>query len=291
MGERWLQGLDGGLLEPEDDWGTDPWLDGMPPRGGRSGGSRDLGTVTEVVLIDGHVVDSVSRPVSGSGYECAALELAHPHDRAPEPPRIERVLVREEPQEQMLHWLERVVGGPEALAALDDDPLPLGEPLELDALPLGSRDLARAVDEHLDLVEPAPIVAGQLVTAYRRLLATAAHAGMLHLWRDVAPDRLAATIVHTVVKANALTGTGAPFSYATFVRGLGVGTAPSARSRSLALLVGGSQWPHGRSPSGAPGVYVLGDVRFLVSRFRNELITYRDLAHTARAALGEAATG
>lgn len=290
MGERWLYGVDGGLLEPDDEWVRDPWVDGVPPsrEAGRAGGG--LGTVTEVVLIDGHVVDSVSRPVSGSGYECAALELAHQRESAP-PPRVERVLVREEPQEQMLHWLERVVGSADALDALDDDPLPLGEPLELDHLPLGSRDLAAAVDEHLDLLEPAPILAGQLLTAYRRLLATAAHEGMLHLWREVPPAKVTATIVHTVVKANALTGTHAPFSYGTFVRGLGEGTAPSVRSRNLALLVGGSQWPHGRSPSEAPGVYVLGDPGLLVSRFRNELITYRDLARTARAALGEAATG
>ncbi|WEV77862.1 hypothetical protein O9K63_14900 [Janibacter cremeus] len=290
MGERWLYGVDGGLLEPDDEWGRDPWLDGVPPSRDAGRVPDGLGTVTEVVLIDGHVVDSVTRPVSGSGYECAALELAHLREPAP-PPRVERVIVREEPQEQMLHWLERVVGSKEALDTLDDDPLPLGEPLEPDLLPLGSRDLACAVDEHLDLLEPAPILSGQLITAYRRLLATAAHAGMLHLWRDFPPTKVTATIVHTVVKANALTGTGAPFSYGTFVRGLGEGTAPSARSRSLALLVGGSQWPHGRSPSEAPGVYVLGDTGLLVSRFRNELITYRDLARTAEAALGQVAAG
>ncbi|WP_338750290.1 hypothetical protein [Janibacter alittae] len=290
MGERWLYGVDGGLLEPEDAWGRDPWLDGAPPSRDTGRAPGDLGTLTEVVLVDGHVVDSVSRPVSGSGYECAAMELAHLRPPPPQP-RVERVIVREEPQEQMLHWLARVVGGVAALEVLDDDPLPLGERLELDLLPLGSRDLAGAVDEHLDGLEPAPILAGQLLTAYRRLLATAAHEGMLHLWRDVPPARVAATIVHTVVKANSLTGTVAPFSYRTFVRGLGEGSAPSVRSRNLALLIGGSQWPHGRSPSEAPGVYVLGDVRFLVSRFRHDLITYRDLARTAEASRGDAPTG
>ncbi|NYF97769.1 hypothetical protein [Janibacter cremeus] len=290
MGERWLYGVDGGLLEPEDEWGRDPWLDGVPTSRdvGRAAGAP--GTLTEIVLIDGHVVDSVSRPVSGSGYECAALEVAHLREPVP-PPRVERVIVREEPQEEMLHWLERVVGGAEVLAVLDDDPLPLAEPLELDLLPLGSRDLASAVDEHLDLVDPAPILAGQLLTAYRRLLATAAHEGMLHLWRDVPPERTAAAIIHCVIKANALSGAGAPFGVATFLRGLGVGSPPTSRSRSLALVIGGTQWPHGRSPSQAPEVYVLGDTGLLVSRFRNELITYRDLAHTARAALGGVATG
>lgn len=285
MGERWLYGVDGGLLDQPEEYVGDPWIDGLSPRarGGADRGAGGLGMLTEVVLIDGQVVDSVSRPVSGSGYECAALELAGRRPAEPEP-RVERVVVREEPQEQMLHWLERVVGGPGELAVLDDDPLPLGEPLDLTRLPLSARELAQKVDEHFDLVEPPPILAGQLLTAYRRLLTAAAEQGLLHLWRDVPPEKVAATIIHGIVKANALTGAGAPFSYGAFVRGLGEPTAPSARSRSLALLVGGSQWPHGRSPSNAPGVYVLGDVRFLVSRFRNELLTYRDLARRAEAA-------
>lgn len=286
MGERWLYGVDGGLLESDEGiLPPDPWETGVPP--GVSRRAEGLGTLTEVVLINGQVVDSISRPVSGSGYECAALELQH---LAPEP-RIERVVVREEPQEQMLHWLERVVGGAEALEQLDDDPLPLGESLDPAALPLSSRDLAALVDAHLDLLEPPPIVAGQLVTAYRRLLATAAHEGLLRHWRDVAPAKVAATIVHCVVRANALTGAGAPFAFHNYVRGLGETSAPTNRSGTLARVIGGDQWPHGRSPSGAPGVHVLGDTRYLVSRFRNQLIAYRDLARTAQSASADVVAG
>lgn len=275
MAERWLYGVDGGRQGSLPPWEADPWEDGIAPP------SSDLGSLTEIVVIDGQVVDTRRRPVSGSGYECAALELDHL--RGPVQPRVERVVVREEPQEAMMHWLQRVVGGQAPLAGLDDHPLPLSEPLALDQLPAGSRERAGIIDEHLDLVGTPAMVGEELLTAYRRLIVQAAHAGMLHLWREVPPERVTAAIIHCVVKANALTGAGAPFRVADFTRGLGVPGAPTSRSRSLALAVGGSQWPHGRSPVEAPEVYVLGDVGLLVSRFRNELVTYRDLARAAEA--------
>lgn len=276
MAERWLYGVDGGLQGSLPPWETDPWMDGIAPP------SSDLGSLTEIVVIDGQVVDSRRRPVSGSGYECAALELDHL--RGPVQPRVERVIVREEPSEAMLHWLQRVVGGEGPLAALHDRPLPACEPLELDRLPASTRDRARTIDEHLELVGTPTVVGGELLTAYRRLLVEAAFAGVLHLWREVPPERVAAATIHCVVKANALTGAGAPFRVIDFTSGLGVPGTPTSRSSSLARAVGGTQWPHGRSPVAAPDVYVLGDAELLVSRFRNELLTYRDLARAAEAA-------
>lgn len=281
MAERWLYGVDGGLQGSLPPWETDPWTDGISPP------SRDHGTLTEIVLIDGQVVDSRRRPVSGSGYECAALELEYSHPQTQ--PRVERVIVREDPSEAMVHWLQRVVGGEGPLAALHDDPLPASEPLEVDRLPASARDLACTLDEHLELVGTPTVVGGELLTAYRRLLVEASHAGILHLWREVAPERITAAIIHCVVKANALTGSGAPFRVGDFTRGLGVPHVPTARSSSLARAVGGSQWPHGRSPVHAPDVYVLGDADLLVSRFRNELLTYRDLALAAAKAAAESA--
>ena len=278
MAERWLYGVDGGLQGALPPWEGDPWVDGVAPP------SADLGNLTEVVLIDGQVVDSRCRPVSGSGYECAALELGHP--REPTQPRVERVIVREEPQEAMVHWLERVVGGRGSLAALDGRPLPSREPLELDRLPASVREQAGVIDEHLELGGTDTVLGAELVTAYRRLLVEAGCAGVLHLWQAVPPDRAAAAIIHCAVKANALTGTGAPFRVIDFIRGLGVTSVPTDRSCRLARAVGGTQWPHGRSPVEAPDVYVLGDAGLLVSRFRNELLTYRELARRAEIASG-----
>lgn len=278
MTERWLYGVDGGLQGSLPPWEADLWDDGIAPP------SRGYGSLTELVLINGEVVDSRSRPVAGSGYECAALELEHRHE--PVPPRVERVVVREEPQEAMIHWLQRVVGGAGPLDQLDDRPLPRNEPLDLDRLPAGARELARTIDEHLELVGAPTVLGEELLTAYRRLVVEAAFAGVLHLWRDLPPERATAAIIHCVIKANGLTGAGAPFRVIDFTRGLGVPNAPTSRSSSLARAVGGSQWPHGRSPVEAPDVYVLGDVDLLVSRFRNELIAYRDLARAAEATAG-----
>ena len=71
MTERWLYGVDGGLQGSLPPWEADLWDDGIAPP------SRGYGSLTELVLINGEVVDSRSRPVAGSGYECAALELEH----------------------------------------------------------------------------------------------------------------------------------------------------------------------------------------------------------------------
>lgn len=281
MAERWLYGVEGGREDLLALGEPDPWTGGVPS-------SRDLGMLTEIVVIDGQVVDSRRRPVSGSGYECAALEL---DQRGPVAPRVERVVVREEPWEAMLHWLGRVVGGPDELDRLDAQPLPSDEELDLSGLSGTLVELVTVVDELVSSAGPPPVLGGELRTAYRRLLVRAAHSGMLRVWREVAPERLAATIIHCVVKANALTGSGAPFRVRDFISGLGVQQAPYDRSRSLALSLAGSGWPHGRRPSGAPDVFVLGDAGLLVSRFRHDLLTYRDLARRAEATAPDAADG
>ena len=244
MGERWLYGVDGGLLEQDepDPW-RDPWLDG-PPR----------------------------NPICGCPMEARE-------------PRVERIIVREEPQEAMLHWIGRVLGGAGLVDGLDDAPLPERESLRDDLLPPSVVELARVVDEHLDLVGTPPIVGGELITVYRRLLVEAGRLGLLHLWRDLEPEKIAATVIHCAIKANALTGNDAPFAVATFLAGLGVPSGqPAHRSRRLALLLGGSQWPHGSRPAGAPGAYVLGDQGLLVSRYRHDLIASRELARREVAA-------
>lgn len=233
------------------------------------------GTLTQVVLLQGQVIDVTHPPVQGSGYECAALELRqlHPSPR----PRVERVVVRESPQEEMGRWLQRVVGGETLLAELDVEPLPLSTALTREDVPVQVWELASAVDEHLGRASVGWLVTDEMLTACRRLLVKAAHVGMLRLWRDLEPEKVAAAIVHCAAKANALTGAGAPFTVAHWLRDLGTTSAPASRSSSLARTLGGDQWPHGRSPSGVPDVCVLGDVDLLISRFRRELLAYRDL--------------
>ncbi|WP_156466312.1 hypothetical protein [Janibacter sp. Soil728] len=247
--------------------------DGYDQQAARGG----LGELTEIVVIDGHVVESCRRPISGSGYECAALELDHLRGRAPAP-IVQRVEVRVPPHEAMLDWLTRVVGGERPLAELDAQPLPASSPVDVGGFPDQERELAQAVDEQLARASAGWLVTDEVLTACRRLLTAAATAGTLRLWRDLEPAKVAAVVVHCIVKANGLAGAGAPFTVAHWLRDLGTTQAPSSRSATLATTIGGSRWAHGQTPTEVPDVYVLGDAGMLVSRFRRELMDYRDLA-------------
>lgn len=277
MRDGWTRSLEGLLRAPEsDDWYDEPPELDLPPDDPRS---ADL---TEIVLLHGEVLDVRRRPVSGSGYECAALELAHLHPTPP--PRVERVVVRESPREEMLDWLARVVGGAEVLDRLDTDPLP--DPVPIDASGLGgeTRDLVLAVDARLVEAAAGWVVRGEVLTACRRLLVAAEAGGVLRLWRDLEPVKIAAAVVYCIARANGLVGQGSAFTIAHWLRDLGTTSAPSSRSASLARALGDSQWAHGQRPTGAPDVYVLGDTGMLVSRFRRELVHYRDLAERLRSA-------
>lgn len=267
--------VDGWLYEvgEEPDLTPPPWTDGW--EGGGWPDAPDLGDLTHLVLIDGHVVDSTRHPVAGSGYECAAMELGLPR-RPPRPP-VQRV-VHQSPHEPMLDWLERVVGGPQALADIDGEPLRAPPQPAVAALPAHEHALAQQVDERLAVAASNWLVGDEMLHATRGLLDRAAAVGMIRAWRDLSPEHVAAAVVHCSARANALTGRGAPFTVAHFLRDLGSTSAPSARSTSLAVAVGGSQWPHGLPPRHVPAVHVLGDPLLLISRFRRELKVYRDLA-------------
>ena len=86
------------------------------------------------------------RPVAGSDYERAALELRDrgllrepaPPAPAPVPP----------PHEQQLAWLERIVGGVEVLQSLGTDPLEMEE-LGFDGIRGDLRERVAGIDERL----------------------------------------------------------------------------------------------------------------------------------------------
>lgn len=250
-------------------------------------GDPRRGSLTEIVLLEGRVLDVRHPPVQGSGYECAALELAH---LRPLPPQPRPVVVREPPQEQMLEWLTRVAGSEEALDALDGRPLPTGEALDLSGVPERLHERLRRIDERLVLAGGHVILGPELLTACRRLLVRAVESGHVQHWRTQAPEQVAATVVHCSAKANALIGTSAPFRVTQVLEQIGVRGTPGARSRSLAEALGGSSWPHGRRPQEAPDVFVVGDPALLLGRFRRELVIYRDVARTLAARTEGAAT-
>lgn len=244
--------------------------------GGGGGGGGAPGRLTEIAFIDGELVDIRRGPVQGSGYECVAYELAERGLLRRERPRT--VTVREEPQEAMLDWLARVVGGEGALSALDVLPLPAGEELDLSAVPGWARERARVVDEHVQDAFGHEIVGPELLTACRRLLVRAAGAGAFEGWRRSRPEQVAAGLVHCAARLNDLNAQSYGVSMASLLQGIGVKGYPTEHSRRIATLLGGPAWPHGRRPTEVPDVYVLGDASLLLSSFRRSLVAYRGLA-------------
>ena len=250
---------------------------GGPPGAGR------LGDVTSVVLIGDQVVDVVRRPVSGSGYECAALELEGrgllrgpaPAPSPPIPP----------PHERQLAWLARIVGGAEALEALGVDPL---EPEELSLV--GIRDdlheRVRAIDERLE--QWAPLLLGdEGLTASRRLLGRAVRQEPALLTRSDRDDVATGAVLWAVAKGNDLVGTNRPVRVGVIQDVCGLRSAPSARGSSFAHAVGGDGttsygrplWMFDTQPSVVP----LGSADLLVRRFRQRLVMMRDLSLQLRA--------
>jgi hypothetical protein len=261
--------------DPLEDPGHDQWqaLDD------RYGGG--LGHLTQLVLIGDQVVDVVRQPVSGSGYECAALEL---QDRgllrppAPSPPPVPPGY------EQQLAWLARIVGGAEALAALGVTPLD-PEELCLDGVPPPLRERVRDIDVRLE--QWAPVLLGdEGLTASRRLL-TRAVAREPALLRGDRDDVATGAVLWAVAKGNDLVGTNRPVRASVIAEVCGLVSTPSTRGAAFAHAVGGSgDMRHGRPLwmyDARPSVIPLGSPELLLSRFRRALVAVRDIAVALRA--------
>ncbi len=258
------------LVEGYADDDADRWYDEGPS-------GDDLGMLTEVVFVEGELVDSRRRPVRGSGYERVAQDLG----AARRPPRVEYVQTAPPPHhEPMLRWLDRVVGGREALLALDDLPLPAEE---LDCSAFRDVDVPRllAIDALVAralgrLVEGQPMV--ELRTATRRLMRYLLAADRQYLARSERDDLIAGGLFHAVGRASNLIGADRPLLSRSVTEAFELKSPPSSRSSSIVSVVGGHAWWYDTRPRGAPDVPVLGHADLLVSTFRRELVTARDLA-------------
>ena len=287
-----------GLFEdPGDDpgrYGLDPPYDrytGETAYGNAGYGRTEyvgggLGHLAKVVLIGDQVVDVVREPVSGSGYECAALEL---RDRgllreaaAPPPPPAAPVPA---PHEQKLAWLARIVGGHEALAALDVAPL---EPVELclDGIRDDLHERVRGIDVRLQQWAPV-LLGGEGPAAARLLLTRAVSSEPGLLTRSDRDDVATGAVLWAVAKGNDLVGTNRPVRVGVIQQVCGLSTSPSARGGSFAHAVGGDGSTHYGRPlwmfDAQPAVIPLGSPDLLVARFRRRLVLLRDLALGLRA--------
>lgn len=249
------------------------------------GGSGALGDLTQVVLVGDQVVDVVRRPISGSGYECAALEL---QDRGlyrrPGPPPGPLPAPVPPAHEQQLAWLARIVGGEEALDALGVDPLE-PEELHLDSVRESLRERVRGIDERLEQWAP-PLLGAEGLTAARRLLTRAVDHEPALLTRSDRDDLATGAVLWAVAKGNDLVGHNRPVRASVIQDVCGLRSTPSARGGAFAHAVGGSSTRYGGPLwmyDAQPAVIPLGSADLLLSRFRRTLLVTRDLARGLRA--------
>lgn len=246
-------------------------------------GGADLGSLTLLVLIDDRVVDTMRRPVNGSGYENAAVELGRgrvppPSYRPPrpDPPRYD----------QELSWLRRVVGGVQALAQLDSAPLP-DEPLDLShvepAVEPELRERLQAIGEQADDIA-FRLFGTELRTVTRRLLGELAGSPSLFIHAD-RDDQAAGALVWAAAKANDLIGPG-KLMPASAIQGCGgLRSSPADRGRTFARVVAGMTGT-GYEPhrTAVPNLLLLGSPRYLTGDLRSQLVRLRDLALAEREA-------
>lgn len=252
----------------EPDW--DPDEEQYQPYGR---GGRNLGMLTMLVLVDDQIIDTVRRPVEGSGYECAARELGR---GKPKPgPRV--VEVPAQPRHELeLTWLRRLVGGADELRDLTRDPLP-DEPLDLSSVPADLRGRVASIAERVDEVS-MQLLGPEARTACRRLLtrAVTAEPGMLR--GNDRDDIAAGAVVYATGKGNDLIGGLCALTATSLYQHCGLRSSPHDRARRFAHAVSG---PAGTglwsSYSRSPDV-LLGSADLLTSSFRSSLLRLRDIA-------------
>jgi len=272
---------------PSDGYASDGYAsDGYPSdgygldEGRRYGGwspSRATHELTEVVVIGDRVVDVVRRPVSGSGYECAALEIEDERRRprvppAPEPPG----------HEKQLDWLARIVGGADELTSLSTDELP-PEDLDVGAVPAHLRERAAALDTRLAEAAPA-LIGPEGLTACRRLFVAAVAREPGVLTRSTRDDIAAAAVVWAVGRGNDLVGASRAVRSTAVSDAFGIRSSPGRRGEAFARAAGGGGMPPWSYPRLEPDVVPLGDPALLLGRFRRRVVALRDLALALRAA-------
>lgn len=232
--------------------------------------------LTQLTFVGDRLVDSLRRPVEGSGYEELARDLAQ-RARPPEPPKPPG-------HELQLAWLATVVGGEEALAALTDHPLPREE-LRLDGVPPRLHERLRVLEALV--CEPAEQCLGaEGPTAVRRFLVRLAQRSPGILLRTERIDLSAAAVLWAVARGSDLAGPGRALRPQMVQDLLGTRSSPNQRATTYAHAVGGGTGGFGRYGyygAQAPDVLPLGDPDLLLGVFRGRVIGLRDRAVDLRA--------
>ncbi len=169
--------------------------------------------------------------------------------------------------ELALAWLDRAVGGREALVGLDTTPLP-DEPFAWDGL---APDIHGRVDEVLELVDAAcdDLLDVEYRTACRRFLARVAARDPATFRRQARADRTAAAVVWSIGRGNdAFSGRDRRLMVKDLMAHFGLSGTPSGRASTLLQAGGFIQAEY--------GALDLGSTALLVAPFRAHLIELRD---------------
>jgi len=249
---------------------------------GHSGG-RSLGDLLEVVVIADQVVDVRRRPVDGTGYECAALELGRGRPvvrtpaRPPEPPQHEKVL----------SWLGLLVGGEGQLLDLEPTTLP-DEQVQVDGLSEQARDTIRRVDAELTRVTEL-LLGSEIRTAARRLVVRAVTAQPTLLRSTASEEVVACAALTAVARANDLVGSGRIVPASLLRTMFNLRSSPNDKVQALTRAVAPETAFLDGWARGGFDVTVLGSEDYLVGSFRRAVVAARDAALRLRAATESAA--
>lgn len=218
--------------------------------------------------VDGRLVDSWTEPVRGSRWERFADQFDDERQpavvpRPPEPPR----------HEQVLRWLDGLVGGREALLALTDQP---GEPCAAPTFPDAQSQAAYAAVQ-----EQVARLAGEFldIEAQRAL-----DRALTLLWQTApravtgAPSAstVAGGLVWVVGKANGLFDGG--FTQQLVRRELWLKQALNVPGQALARHLRGLDFHGEPRPRGCPDLASFARPELLTGQTRRTLIQWRDLA-------------
>ena len=219
--------------------------------------------ITHLVLVDGLPADHWVEDGSDGGWQSRHRRRGGP-----------ALSTEHDDRERELRWLDCLVGGREALLALDDRPLVTG-PLDLGDVPPDVRMRAEAISLECDRLAVEVFGLAELVAALRHLLAAALTADPGMLQRSTRDDTATGALVWAAGQANGLIGPeGHLLARELWPR---LGNPPSAAGRGAALverLAPGSDQLV--APPGAPRLRATGVPGALLGSTRALLVTRRD---------------
>lgn len=255
----------------DDPWGT-PARTSPHDTSGLWGGGHVPATedrrLSHLVFLDGRLVDAWSESPLDTPWAALAREL----DAERRPQVVESPPPRPR-HEQVLDWLDGLVGGRAALLTLEPDE---EVPLLRDVLDPVSDEPWLVVDELVGDVREE-LLSPDLEAPLRRCLLLLRDRAPWLPERS-APDRIAAGIVWLVGKANAAIGPAGPVTQTSIATHLGVtslSTHSGAVSGHLRKLGWASRQPF---PPGYPELHPTGRAELLAAPVVADLVRMRDAA-------------